>query len=655
MYSQYNQKFDIYRYEDLINFSKNTNTVFNELKNIYENVEMREFCDILKISPFVTDLNSAGRQGRKKKLIFDKLSDFIEKEANSEELIYWRDYKKKVVCINEMMEDFFEFRENYFLNHQTNQKLDGCLLVVSAELIMKELSNIFNPNVEFSDGRDNLENRANTYDAYIGFVSNVIKFFLFENIPFNVSSKIYSDQDTKIASRHFGLNSHWDEMTDVVEYFRFSDVNIEKNTDGYVVEIVDKNFDKTVLISNFREKNYLESLNDSITSDLNRRNIKFSRIGKRSEYLSLQHCKRIFGIENLNTEILGVSIIKWISAYFFIREQAAKKLKTRKEINQLNELCVVKPIQWWRKQLIKYNSDITFEEAKQIINMFIFDKESKDLIDNPLILFKDQLVLIPSIVFDLSAEIALVSLLSHKNLQINFKGNAFEKRLQKKLKLHNINAHRIAAHVKDNKNKENYETDLVFVLNRTMFILECKSIVPPYTVKDHAKTNAKIINEIDKFKKNAGFFEENQEYVKQKLNISNSVEITEFVRIFITSSTLGMAGYFDGMYVIDEAAFNAFLFRNPPVIRDTDMNIYAKKNRWDFEGNLTAAKIKYFLSDPPSLRFMEHYLKRREHKIDNMKITRYSKEIPSRFLNMNNLNIDHKKMEDAFKQFIKEF
>ena len=84
-----------------------------------------------------------------------------------------------------MLENFLSFRDDYFDYNKTNQELEGSLLVVAAEKTMYELANIFNPNVKITAGVDNVENRANSYDAYIGFISNVIKFFLFKKIPFN--------------------------------------------------------------------------------------------------------------------------------------------------------------------------------------------------------------------------------------------------------------------------------------------------------------------------------------------------------------------------------------------------------------------------------------------------------------------------------------
>ncbi|MFB5375806.1 hypothetical protein ACE4XC_08115 [Enterococcus faecalis] len=436
--------------------------------------------------------------------------------------------------------------------------------------------------------------------------------------------------DVEIASKHFELNAHWDELMDIIEYFRFSDINIEKENDLFKIEISDEVFDKSVLISNHREKSYIGSMNDESIAALKRENLKFNSIGKQSEYLAINHCKRIFGTENLSNKVYGISIEKWLSSYFFIKEQAIKKLKSRKEIFKIKEVCVVKTFYWWRKQLTKYNKDITIDEADKIIKTFTFDKGSKDLIDNPLIKFDDYLVLIPSITYDLAADRALVSLLANKNIQINFKGKAFEKRLQEKFKLNNIIAENIAAHVNKEKSKENYETDLVFLLDKTLFIVECKSIIPPYTIKDHAKTNGKIIHEIDKFKKNAQFFEKNLNYLKQKLEISKDID--EVIKVFVTSSTLGAAGYFNGIYMIDEAAFNAFLYRNPPVLRDLDMNIISKMSCWEFEGAITAKKLKSFLANPPSLKTMGKTLKRRQTKIGNIIVTRYSKVVPSRFL-----------------------
>ncbi|MFC3632754.1 hypothetical protein ACFOKE_02530 [Enterococcus rivorum] len=373
---------------------------------------------------------------------------------------------------------------------------------------------------------------------------------------------------------------------------------------------------------------------------------------KRANYISFVQIQRMLGTENMDNKIWTVSLEKWMNAYFFIKELSSKKLKKRRNINKLSELCVVHNKSWWVKELMKYDSSITEKEAMKIINVFTFDGNSKDLIDNPLIAFKDQLVLVPSITFQLLPEIALVSMFTHKGAQVNFKGYEFEKRLKKKLQEVGICAEQIASHPKNKTNKSNRESDLIFILNRTLFIVECKSIVPPYTIKDHAKTNSKIINEIEKFKVNADYFSENKDLVLKKLNKKKDIEIKEVVKIFVTSSTLGVAGLFNDIYVIDEAALNAFISRNPPVVRDTDMNIYFRQENWAFEGKITAAKFKEFLRNPPSLKAMEDMLVREWKTVGNLHILRYSKNMPSKFLNVSVDDID--KDEQQYWQSILE-
>jgi len=53
------------------------------------------------------------------------------------------------------------------------------------------------------------------------------------------------------------------------------------------------------------------------------------------------------------------------------------------------------------------------------------------------------------------------------------------------------------------------EIDLAFVLDKTLFLFECKSFNQPYTVREHAKTNKKIKEAIKQLNKNADYFEEN--------------------------------------------------------------------------------------------------------------------------------------------------
>lgn len=281
----------------------------------------------------------------------------------------------------------------------------------------------------------------------------------------------------------------------------------------------------------------------------------------------------------------------------------------------------------------------------------IFSLSSKDLIDNPLIKFEDKLVLIPSVVCNLIPESALLSNLVKNNVQINFKGDAFEQRLREKLRKVGIDAQTISSHPNVMKSKKNIQADLVFVMFRTLFIVECKSIIPPYTIRDHVKTNHKIISEIQKFKKTAEYFSNHKDLVLQKLNLKKNKQIDEVVKIFVTSSALGFAEKVDDIFIVDEASFSAFLQRNPPLIRDMQMNIYAKSNHSAFEGKITPSKFKEFLNNPPSIKFMEKFLSRNWVELnDSISILRHRKEKPTKYISVDNMDFE----ELSDDNFIKE-
>lgn len=352
----------------------------------------------------------------------------------------------------------------------------------------------------------------------------------------------------------------------------------------------------------------------------------------------------MFGVDNLEKQIWGAKIDEWITAYSFIRSQAIEKLKKGKnKNNSLSKLCISKPQKWWINQLCKYSlkleKKLSNKTAENIISKLIFDLSSKDLIDNPLVKFGDNLVLIPSVVFQLIPEIALLSNFIQHRVQVNFKGSVFEERIKQKLKQAGIEAQQISAHLTEDKSKNNVETDLVFIMFRTLFIIECKSIIPPYTIRDHVKTNHKIIHEIQKFKKNAEFFSTHLDLVLHKLHLRKDKKIDNIVKIFLTSSTLGFTGKVDDIYLVDEAAFSAFLLRNPPLIRDTDMNIHDRIEHSAYKGEINASKFREFLNEPPSIRFMELFLNRDWNDMnENVSILRYRKEMPTKYINIDNMN-----------------
>lgn len=165
MYDINKKKFDFYKFEDVLDFSKRNNSNYNKLIELFQRTNIQEFCDILKAMPFTSDLNSQAIHSKKKQELFNRLTEYIENNTSKNDLIYWKKYRKKVIYLNELIEDFYSFRKMYFDENKTNLELNGELLVVAAELTINELSDFFNPNVKILNSMDNLENRGNIYEG----------------------------------------------------------------------------------------------------------------------------------------------------------------------------------------------------------------------------------------------------------------------------------------------------------------------------------------------------------------------------------------------------------------------------------------------------------------------------------------------------------
>lgn len=647
MYDKYNSNFDLFTFKKELSSKDELENIVEKSLNIFFEKGIESLCIALKVSGILIESSS-----HIKHQLLTRLTDEIIKNASKKEVFIWERFKNKIELINKIENQFFSLRDDFFQKNPLEKELNGELLLIAAERYIGYLSDPLNENIIIENTNNTVEDKMDAYDSFIGIVSNVIKYFINKNIDFKVSSRIYKESDIDIVSEHFMFDVQWDSLMDIKEYFSYSDISIKEEGNEFYIEIVDDAFDKSVLISNFREKGYIFNLSNAISWELDYFKKTFNTFMEKSDYISYIQIQRMLGSENLNNKIWKISIKHWLSAYIFIKHTAQLRMRKRRDLFKLSELCVVKDKRWWIKKLMKHDESITLLDATKIIETFIFDNRSKDLIDNPLILCGDKLVLVPSITYLLSPEIALVSMFTHHGAQINFKGYAFENRLKQKLLQVNIRAEQIASHPKEGKKKSNRESDLVFIMDGVLFILECKSIVPPYTVKDHAKTNGKIINEIEKFKVNAAYFSENIDLVLSKLDKSKDIKIKEIVKIFITSSTLGTAGLFGDVYVIDEAAFNAFINRTSPGIRDTDMNFYFNQKNWAFEGEITADKLKYFLKNPPSLKIIEKTLERKWMVFNNIHILRYSKKISNRIILLSNGVHDENIKKENFWEYL---
>lgn len=472
-----------------------------------------------------------------------------------------------------------------------------------------------------------LEKRVNAYDSYVFSSGNILKYLL-HNISLEKQcgiNRIFSEEALLWNINVYSKYQERDNLMDAFEYWKYSDIQIKKSSEKVIIDFLDEDFNRAVLVSNFRYKRFMTNIELDILNyklEKDKRRINGAIDEELTTFLSEELCRRYIGQENLEKKVHGIEIRKWIDGIYFLQHESILYFNKKKnrDIFSVQNLCVVKTKFDWIKKLFKFSPNITKKEAKMIIEKFIFNDKSKDLIDAPLIKIQDKLILLPTLAKETRPLSVILSMFSRdeeedrknrEDIALGFKGIMLEQRIKHLLQVcSQIDAKRL--HVKITKEKDlEREIDLAFVLDKTLFLIECKSFNQPYTVREHAKTNKKIKEAIKQLNKNADYFEENISITIKQLGLSEETSITKIQRVLLTSTILGEAGEQENVLVVDEASFNAFLLRNPPTVSHIDGAI-KERVYLDIEniysGKITAEKLLIFLRRQLSVKIMQSFI-----------------------------------------------
>ncbi|WP_430604280.1 hypothetical protein IGJ19_000055 [Enterococcus sp. DIV1368b] len=532
--------------------------------------------------------------------------------------------------VNQLQNLFIE--SNNSINKELSETIinNKHILVIFIIFLESQLSLLREQN----DLDISLEKRVNSYDSYIFSSGNILRYLLHhilleEQCGIN---RIFSEKDLLWNVKIYSKYQDRDNLMDAFEYWKYSDIKIERKPDKISIDFLDEDFNRAVLVSNFRYKRFMTSIELDILNyklEKDQRSIDGAIDEELSTFLSEELCRRYIGQENLDKKIYDIEIRKWIDGIYFLQHESILYFNKKKNraIYSVQNLCVVKSEFDWIKRLSHFSSNITNKEAKVIIEKFTFSKKSKDLIDAPLIKVQDKLILLPTLAKETRPLSAILSMFSkdeegdRKNREdtaLGFKGLMLEQRTKHLLKVcSQIDAKRL--HVKMTKEIGlEREIDLAFVLDGILFLIECKSFNQPYTVREHAKTNKKIKEAIKQLNKNADYFEENMSITIRQLGLSEKKSIKKVQRVLLTSTILGEAGAQENVLIVDESSLNAFLLRNPPTVSHADdtikERIYLDKENI-YSGKVTAEKLLNFLKKQLSIKLMQSLIVK-EHNLD---------------------------------------
>ena len=534
---------------------------------------------------------------------------------------------KESAYFNKLFNFQGELRKKYFEeNGISNDRFEVVSYLISLELYLKEIDT---DNTKVNN--EKFITKENLFDSAIESTGMILKNFMYTKSEFTGSKRNISPKIIEITETHILFSNFWNELNDVLEYWKYSEVEITEKDDGKIYfNITDDTFELNNHISNERFLNLRHGWQfNEITKILS----KYNKLEEEKiENLLLNSNKSLdtlfatlyFGSPLLNEKIEGLLLTEWIKAYQLLKSESDTFLKKQKKIQSLNleKVCLSKTEYEWKKLFMQ--SGFTKEQSEEIIRFFTFNSKSLDLVDCPFIKVDDKLVVVPTLTKHADTARALASNFLNRDVNLSFKGQGFEDRTKVGLLINGITTGSLYKRT----NGTEYECDVAFILEDDLFFIECKAHVQPFTGRQHANHLYKLYKETYQINRIADFFETNIQIVKEQLDLNENFSPKNIYRILLTTSMIGTPMFINGVYIVDESSFTMFIDRNPPSLTYVNEGKSKKysSTRFDiFNGELTSQKLIDFLSAPPQIDIIKDFYKKTEIETELWDINRNTK------------------------------
>ncbi|MCZ8538372.1 hypothetical protein M9R32_14340 [Paenisporosarcina quisquiliarum] len=609
------ERYNFYKFENMI--SKDIQKFLSHIEEILETDGIDNVIGSLKTSGITINLFNDKKRAEKMKLVIDFIFEKVEVEGKLKviNLLKESSYFKNLYDIQG------ELREEYF---KSSGALENNFEVVSYLISLEKFLRELNGKSSTIKNTDEYANRQNIFDSAIESTGMILKNFIFSKRPFKGSSRNISPKVLEVSEKHLIFSSFWNELNDILEYWKYSDVRVSKNDEGkFKFEILDDEFELNNHISNERFLNLREGWQAEEIAKI--RSEYFSHREKDiDKMLSQSHSKLnylfstlYFGSPLLEEKIHGIEILNWINAYQLLVDESKKFLRNQKKLEALNveKVCLSKNRFEWRRFFKQHG--FSNEESEDIIELFTFKNKSLDLVDCPFIEIDDKLIIIPSLTSQADASRALASNFLNRDINLDFKGRGFEERTKAGLNLNGITNGGLYKRIYGTE----YECDIAFLLGDDLYFVECKAHVQPFTTRQHANHLYKLYKETDQANRIADFYQSNLKYVREQLNLQEDFSPRNIYRILLTTSMIGAPLLINGVYIIDESSFTMFIDRIPPSLKYFDNKNgkyvkYSSTNLDAFNGPLTSRKMIDFLNSPPQIKIFRDFYRKIEHSAE---------------------------------------
>ncbi|KOP65570.1 hypothetical protein AMS62_10165 [Bacillus sp. FJAT-18019] len=604
--------YNFYKYEN--EMKKGFDNMMSYILTMLETQGIDKVIKIIKSSGIAVSLHGDTRT----KEIYNKLIDTLLPLIDDDEKEKVNSLVTEAKIIEDIVAKFNLLRSTYF---DIFEKEEDKYQVVSYLLSLERFLNTINKDTDTSE---HFNLKVSLWDSAIESTGMILKYFMFNDYDFCGSNKVLRIQQLDNSSQHIFFSTYWNDINDIIEYWKYSKVNVLENIQNKITfEIEDDEFELNNIISNERFVNLREGWQMSAVGEIMHEG-SINELSNQLEKLTYLFSALYFGTPTLEEVVENMKLSRWIKAYQLLIDESKKFISTHtsRADYRIKKYCISKTKRKW-KDLYKKNgfSSLEFET---IFKIFTFNKKSQDTLDCPFIKIDDQFIIIPSLIAYADPARALSSNFLNRNSKLNFKGAGFEDRLKAGFKINDIRYSPLYKRVSDTE----YECDVAFVVENDIFFVECKAHVQPYTTRQHANHLYKLYKETNQINRIADFYSNNPTIIKDQLNLGDDFQIGTYHRILITTSMIGTPLYVNGVYIIDESSFNMFVDRTAPSLMLIEEGVFRQQftQRFDiYHGEITVNKIIDFLKSPPQIEILKSFYSKRVIKQDLYDISRHVK------------------------------
>lgn len=608
-----------------------------EIKKFYDYRKLKEFkctkkyidlCEKIGVEKFIECLKMEGVSLKlNNKQILNEVTEHF-KEKNRNDLNKWINFLDESKIIIDLESEFSSLKEFIEADKVPKEEaITSFVIALEKELrdCINKIKSINSENIntimnEFHPIMDKYEYYINYYERVIVIADFVLKYLIFYKSKDTIQNTSVSPQSIERSIGHIKAGNQKLFLRQLENEWKFLGRKLCRKDQNNIISLCsEEGLDFYLSYVAVMNRRYTEEL--IATNGIN----KFNRAKSNEKDEICTLLKRILCVKHLDYQCfvkkksgkkLKINLEHLVNAYVEIKKMTEKFiLFDQKLTNNIDEICLCIDEQVIENNFKKIG--IPDPEIKNLISCLTYENY-KDIYDTPLIRYNNKYLLIPGVVEKIDVCQVVLSCVN----EFNFKGEAFEKSIGSALddaKIPNILSKTYTV------NKEQYQCDVMFVIQDTLYLCECKSWGEPRDIVSYYERNRKCYDAVTQIDRIASEFKNHLDEIGELLKVKTEIKKVE--KVIVLSHSIGNSYYINDVLFVDYPNLLDFLKRRRLVVSIDDKinNINAKGLGLEiYDGKITKNRFEKCI---------------KENVFINLTLKNTMKKVKS--IRVGNINVEH--------------